>query len=148
MQLGIRPKSDFMNTASWEQLYVITEHWQSDQEFYADEIRFMQDLISKYFMLLVKEESSARLQQLTSRMLAIDKDHRLLKIKTTRHLTHIAGLAKNSFVHDEQEFRNEHASLEDLFVKFVNDFKALKKDVFKVTEHILHNEKLKHLLGS
>ena len=147
MQLGIRPKSDFMHTASWEQLYAITEHWQSDLEFYGDEIRFMQDLISKYFMLLVKEESSEHLQNLVSRMLAIDKQHGALKDRTAGHMGHIVDLIQNSFAHDEQRFRDEHGGLEDEFVKFVNDFKALKKEVFKVTEHILQTEKMKHLLG-
>ena len=147
MRLGIRPKSDFMHTASWEQLHVITEHWQSDLEFYGDEIKFMQNLISKYFMLLVKEESSEHLQHLVSRMLIIDKNHGSLKDQASKHLSHIAEAVKNSFSQDGQEFRSEHADLEDEFTNFVKDFKALKKDVFTVTEHILQTEKFRHLLG-
>ena len=147
MRLGIRPKSDFMHTASWEQLHAITEHWQSDLEFYGDEIKFMQNLISKYFMLLVKEESSEHLQHLVSRMLTIDKNHGILKDQASRHLSLIAEVVKNSFSQDGQEFRSEHDDLEDKFTNFVKDFKALKKDVFSVTENILQTEKFKHLLG-
>lgn len=147
MQLGIRPKSDFIYTASWQQLHVITEHWQSDLEFYGYEIRFMQNLISKYFLLLVKEESAEDLQKLVSRLMDIDKNQESLKDQTLKHLDHIADAVKNSLSDGEHRFRDEHAHLEDGFVKFVNDFRALKKDVFKITEHMLQGEKLRHLLG-
>ena len=147
MQLGIRPKSDFIHTASWQQLHVITEHWQSDLAFYGDEVRFLQDLISKYFLLLVKEESSEDMQKLVNRLLTIDKNHVYLKETTINHLSHIAKAVKDGLTSDEQPFRDEHARLEDNFVVFVSDFRALKKDVFSVTENIIHGEKLKHLLG-
>ena len=147
MQLGIRPKSDFMYTASWGELYVLTEHWQSDLEFYGDEIKFLQNLMSKYFLQLVQEENAEHLQDLVGRLLGIDKSHVSLKDKTIQHLSHLVEVVKDSNSSQGQQFRDEHADLEDGFTIFVNDFKTLKKDVFKVTEHILHTEKFRHLLG-
>ena len=44
----IRPKDNYINEASWEQLYVLTEHWKSDLVFYHKDLRFLHLLIDKY----------------------------------------------------------------------------------------------------
>ena len=38
------------------------------------------------------------------------------------------------------KFRNEHEILEDELAQFVKDFRANRKEIFKITEHIIDGE--------
>lgn len=147
MELRIRPKSDFIHRATWEQLYVLTEHWKSDLEFYGDEIKFFKALINKYFMLLVSGKDVSEVQRLVKKITSFDKNQKTMIDDVTRHLSHIAKLLDNSFPDNEQKFKDEHANLENKWVGFVKDFKELKRTLFNVLEEILKSEKLGHLLA-
>lgn len=146
MELRIRPKSDYMHQANLQELYILTEHWQADVRFYKDELRFLRDLVDKYFMWLIEKEHIDNLQEKAGRLLNADKQCDELAQKITKHLTHLNELQQNAFSHDEQQFRNEHGKLEDEIADFAKLFRDLKKDVFKITEEVLESEKLKHLL--
>jgi hypothetical protein len=66
MELRIRPKSDYIGTANWQQLYALTEHWKSDMEFYKYEIQFLKQLINKYFIWLVEDERINKIRVLVN----------------------------------------------------------------------------------
>ena len=61
-ELRLRPKSDYLHTAAFEELYVLGEHWQSVMEFYHLELDFLKKLIDKYFIWLLKDEHIAKVQ--------------------------------------------------------------------------------------
>ena len=48
---------DFLKDGPWDELYVLTEHWRSDFQFYKDDLRFLHHLIDKYFMWITKPEN-------------------------------------------------------------------------------------------
>lgn len=52
-----RPKGTYINEADWQGLYVLTGHWKSDLEFYRDDLKFLQQLIDKYFIWMVRKEN-------------------------------------------------------------------------------------------
>lgn len=54
--LGIRPKGDFSWTAEYQQLYILSEHWLSELQFYKDELKFLNHLIDKYFIKIAKKK--------------------------------------------------------------------------------------------
>ena len=144
--MRIRPKSDYLNTASWDSLYVLTEHWQKDVDFYKDELRFMSGLISKYFIWMTKDENISKVQKIVVSLKTIENQLKEMDDKLKKHLKSIGLLMENAFSHDEQEFRDEHVQLEEDLVEFMNDYKKLKRDVFTITEHVMESEKLQHLL--
>lgn len=37
---------------SWQQMFILAEHWQSDLAFFQDEIHFMRALIDRHFRLM------------------------------------------------------------------------------------------------
>lgn len=53
---------------SWEVRYERAEYWQPDLEFLKDEQKFLNDLIGKFFIRLVKEECITDIQQLTNEL--------------------------------------------------------------------------------
>ena len=63
-------------------------------------------------------------------------------------MQHIENFMVNPFVVDASVFRNEHASLEDELVAFVKSFRDIKYNLFQLTDHVIKDDKQKHLIGS
>lgn len=145
-ELRFRPKSDYLHTASWDQLYVLTEHWLTDMGFYNDEIRFLENLIDKYFMWLLDDQKIDNVQTLLRQLETTSKTRDALEQDIRKHLQHIEELKENAFSHDEQEYRDGQENLEEELMKFIHTFKQIKKEVFAATEEIMESEKLRNIL--
>ena len=146
--LRYRPKDNYIHEADWQQLYILTEHWKSDLEFYRDDSRFLQDLIDKYFVWMTKKENLDEVREIEVALVETDRNCYGLLKRTNKHLTHLAKLIDDPFKYDSHVFRTEHEQLEDEFADFVKSFKDNRKDVFTITEHVMESEKLTHLLKS
>lgn len=147
MEMRIRPKSDYLHKSSWEELYVLTKHWQSDLDFYRDEIRFLSDLMGKYFMWLVADDNIKHVNSLTKQLSDLGRNKEEIARQVKQHLKHLEALMENAFSQDEQKFRKEHEDLEDRLTGFIWNYKVLKKEIFKTTEKVIEEEKLNRLLN-
>lgn len=146
-ELRVRPKSDYLKTASWDEFYILTEHWQSDMEFYRDELRFLKNLLVKYFVWLTKEENVSDVHDMVTRLDNLDRKRDDISEKIQLHLHDIELLIENAFSHDEQKFRDDQSQLEEDIAQFVKDVRKAKNEVFKLAEYVIESEKLEHLLG-
>ncbi|TFG78703.1 MAG: hypothetical protein E4H26_01790 [Flavobacteriales bacterium] len=141
-----RPKGSYIHEADWQQLYLLTENWKSDLEFYRDDLRFLQNMIDKYFKHMVKKESLDEVRDIEMLMVESGRDcDRLLK-RTNTHLSHLGDLIDDLFKYDSHVFRKEHEKLEDDIADFVKEVRKNRIDVFTITEHVLETEKLGQLL--
>jgi len=140
--MRLRPKSDYLKTANWEQLYVLSEHWRDDMGFYLDELKFFRKLINKYFLWLAKDENIVKAEAIFVDVKKATDEAKWLENAITEHMRHISDLMKNAFSRDATEFRDDHAILEDKMVEFTKLFRKLKAEVFAVTEYIMETEDL------
>lgn len=147
MNLRVRPKSDYLQKAEWSEIYVLAKHWQSDMDFYRDELRFLRNLVDKYFIWLIRDENIAQVQNMTSKLAEASQQHEQLNEKLKEHLKLLEGLISKSSTINKGEFREKHIELEDHITDFFKTFRSLKKEVFAITEHVVSEEKLKHLLA-
>lgn len=143
----LRPKDNYINEALWEDLYVLTEHWKSDFDFYNDELLFLSKLVGKYFIWLVNDKNIKVVESLSADLSLLTKENETLSNLCLKHLRHIEEFIENPFSHDIEKFKAEHEKLEDNIVQFVKKIKSLKKEIFKVTERVIEEEKLSHLLS-
>ena len=141
-EMRMRPKTDYLRTAAWEQLYILTERWHSDMAFYLDEIRFFHKLVNKYFMWITIDENRAKAEAIGIDIRKTEQDATWLKESIVKHLKHISDLVKHRRARDDSEFREEHILLEDHMVNFAKLFRKLKAEVFAVTEFIMETEQL------
>ncbi|SHJ07417.1 hypothetical protein [Pseudozobellia thermophila] len=135
-----RPKDGYIHEADWQDLYSLTEHWQSDLEFYSDDLKFLRGLIDRFFLYISKKENIDRVQEIEQSLLEMDKRAAALLEKTKKHLHHLAELIDNPFTYDSHAFRTEHEHLEDEIQTFVKDFRKNRRGVFKVTEYTIDAE--------
>lgn len=140
--MRIRPKTDFLKTADWEQLYILSEHWHSDMDFYLDELRFFHKLVDKYFMWITMDENRTKASAIAIDIEKSQQEAIWLKDAIVKHLKHISDLVKHRTKRDDSEFREEHILLEDHMVDFAKLFRKLKAEVFAVTEYIMETEEL------
>ncbi|HUH46612.1 MAG TPA: hypothetical protein VLZ54_05615 [Arenibacter sp.] len=143
---GYRPKGTYLNAADWQGLYVLTGHWKSDLEFYRDDLKFLQQLIDKYFIWMVRKESLDEVREIESDLVEIARKCDQLIKRTIKHLTHLADLVEAPV--DSPIFRAEHAGLEEDIAIFVKAFRTNRKEVFAITEHVMDTEKLSRLIKS
>ncbi|WP_178985575.1 hypothetical protein [Winogradskyella helgolandensis] len=143
-----RPADNYISKATWKQLFVLTEHWKSDLLFYNDDLKFLHHLIDKYFMWISKKENIELVQEIEVSLIKMDKKTTLLMERIDKHLHHLAELIDDPFVFVADTFRKEHQLLEDDLVQFLKDFRKNRKDVFKITEHLIEGEELVRKLHS
>lgn len=147
MELRFRPKSDFLHQAGWQELYVLTEYWNSDMNYYIDEFRFLRNLIGRYFIWLVNNENIGQARAIYNKIVEAEQQKDQIHDKIRRHMQRLSDLAKDPDAHGEEEFRNEHARLEEEVAELAKKFRSIKKEVFDISEHIIESEKLQHLLN-
>ncbi len=135
-------KNEYLKTVSWESIYAITKHWQSDVDFYTVEIKFLKKLIKKYFIWITDDKYVAEVEQVRRNLKKFNKEKKGLKKMINRHLSHINSLIENTFSTDEQEIREDHGLLELEVARLTKNFRVIKKEVFNVTEEVLSKEKL------
>lgn len=145
MELRPVPKEERLTKLQWENLYVLTNHWISDLEFYKDELRFLRNLINRYFKWLVQDENIARVEALTERLTRLNIQQREISDRVHKHLSKLRILAEYS-PEMNRDFRDSHSSIEEQLATFVKSFRSLKKEVFALTEEVTESENLRHHL--
>ncbi|MGO4919587.1 hypothetical protein [Maribacter spongiicola] len=142
-----RPKDNYIHESDWKSLYALTEHWKSDMAFYNEDLKFLHHLIDKYFMWIAKKDNIDMVREIEVSLIDTDKKCDTLAKQIDRHLHHLAELIDNPFAYDSHTFRTEHEQLEDDLTLFVKQFRANRKEVFAITEHVINGEEMVKRLG-
>lgn len=132
---------------TWQQMFILSEHWQSDIAFYDDEIRFLRKVIDGHFSNLVDDKNLPNTRKVTMELINLDKHRFVISQKTDDHLKHLANLLENPFSHNAQTVKDAHAETESMIAGFVKRFRIIKKKIFAIVEQIERSEKGKHLLN-
>lgn len=127
-------------------LYVITEHWQSDLRFYADELHFFKILVDRHFMRLVHEEHRDATKLTVSKMGKLENRRFIIEQKVNRHLFHMANLIQDPFPRNAHSYHDEHRKLEVAMADFVKELRELKTQIFQLARRVMEEEKINHLL--
>jgi cysteinyl-tRNA synthetase len=138
--LSLLSKADFSYTEEYQQLYLLTEHWQSDLEFYKNALRFLHYLIDKYFVWFAHKENHDEMANLASRLSEVARVCDSLQEKTSKTLSHLAELIDEPFKYDFNKCRSEHEELENEIVSFIKNFRGIKKESFAISEQVIEKE--------
>ncbi|WP_339840067.1 hypothetical protein [uncultured Maribacter sp.] len=142
-----RPKGSYIHEADWQQLFILTEHWKSDLEFFKEDLEFLNHIISKYFIWISKKDNIDLVREIEVGLLELNKKCDAILKQVNKHLHHLAELIDNPFAYDSHTFRTEHEQLEDDIAMFVKDFRKNRKEVFTITEHVIDGEEMIKKLG-
>lgn len=141
-------ETNALKDGPWDELYVLTEHWVSDLEFYREDLRFLHHLIDKYFMWITKSENIGLVKEIKKELLEMNTRNRDLLDKVKKHLMQLGRLVENPNHQDAGIIITEHEHLEEEMSDFVRLFRKNRKEAFKITEYVIDSEHLEQLMQS
>ena len=136
-----RPKGNYIQEATWQELYMLTENWKNDLEFYLLDIEFLERLVDTYLVKLLTNQNFDELRELQGELLERKKQCKKLLNYIQIHFSHIVDLIDNPIVYDALVFRAEHELLEEEISEFKIMLKAVRYTVFNMTKGVLESEK-------
>lgn len=140
-----RPKGNYIQEATWQDLYILSENWKSNVEFQLFEIGFLERLIETNFVKLLLLENLDELRELQRDLFYAKNESKTLLKQIESHLNHIVDILDEPFKYDASFFRDEHENLEDNISEFINKQKTIRYIVFKMTKDVLESEKSKFI---
>jgi hypothetical protein len=140
-----RPKGNYIQEATWEELYILTESWKNTLEFYALELAFLESLLETYFVKLLLQQNFEMLQELQRDVSEAKKQCKKIQQKSQTHLDHIVDIIDEPFNYYTAAFRFSHERFEDEISGFKVMLEVLIYTVFKVTKDVLESDKPKFI---
>lgn len=124
-------------------MYARTEHWISDYIFFEDEIKFLVNLLDRYFIGLIMSDSAKlnSVRAMARKLTELDKERESIAKENQDTLVYIAKLLKNEIAHDPAEFRETYGDIEIEHVGFLKRYQAMKKEIFRVSAELQRVEK-------
>jgi len=133
---------------NWQELYILTDHWKSDLEFYKDDLRFLHHLIDKYIIWITKDDNLNLVKNIQKNLFEIRKKSMDLMKEVTTHRGNLGLMVENPVQSSNPQFIEDHEALEDKMSKFVKLFRSNRKEVFSITEYVIDSEELPNILKS
>jgi len=137
-----RPKGTFNQTAKAEELYVLTQYWISDLEFYKKDLGFLNKLINYYFIWITEKEHIDMVTRIEKGLKETRKQCVDLLEKVSKHRQRLGQWVTQDKLEDARLIRTEHEHLEDEIADFVKSFRKQRKESFCITEYVVDAEKL------
>ena len=133
---------------NWQELYILTDHWKSDLDFYKDDLRFLHHLIDKYIIWITKDDNLNLVKDIEKNLFEIKKKSLELMKELSTHQGNLGLMVENPVQSSNPQFLKDHEVLEEKVSNFVKLFRSNRKEVFKITEYIIDSEELPDILKS
>ncbi|HZY79613.1 MAG TPA: hypothetical protein VFE50_08830 [Cyclobacteriaceae bacterium] len=132
-----------------QQMYVRTEHWISDYAFFEDELKFLINLMDKYFVgaVIADADKNGNLKQLVGKLLKLNESRKNLELQIRENFAYLARLMQNKEIFDPEECRDRQSDLESDQTDFLRKYRTIKKEVFELSEHLLASQRSRKLIG-
>jgi len=125
-----------------EQWYILSNHWQSDLEFFEQDLHFLHHLIDNYLLWITLPENLEAVKAIENNLLALQRKCSALLEKVKVHRSVLAALIQKPDRSGQTELGEAHAALEQELASFVKHYRQNRLETFKVTEYIIDSEEL------
>ena len=150
MEMLYRPLGDSFDQAPLQELHRATLLWNSELDFWMEELNFFRSLIGEHFRQMITDSHFIHTQELV-KMITNLRETIVPEIQTDllNHEKHLAAILENPFsyeINDPDEpqadlpYREEHKRLEQAIIAVMKALKALKREMFSYAENILREE--------
>jgi len=134
--------SDILNKPTdWQNHYLKCEKVKSDLVFYSKDLRFLQQLLDKYFDEMVKNEHLDEIRESLIRFQDFCYDCDRLKKRVKDQQSHLIDIIKGVSSHDHNAILVEQSGIENSNVLLVKELKMVKKELLLITENVLEDKK-------
>jgi len=124
------------------QHYVLVRKWSSDIEFFKIETYFLHRLLDEYFLRLCNSYLVKELKITGERLLALEKQQRRAARALRRQILETKWISKDLIQVNNDRITEAQVDIEYLMAQVTIEFKAIKKDVFKLVEKQRQRDRL------
>ena len=128
-------------------LHRISQKWSAELDFIHDEQRFLQDLISTFFIDLCSVEFFPDARKLNQKLDECIKKGNLLTLELQTHEKHLVTLLESIHLEGEHNYRKIQKKLANRIDQFVQSNKFIKSRIFFIIKNIMKQHKQKLLLA-
>jgi len=122
-------------------LYDQNKFWLSEINFLDDEIKFITDLLDKFFITLIQDKFVNRIQLIKGQLISLGYVKNNIKQDIIRHQIHIEEKINSKAAKSQIFLEMEDARIADELKDIHKNFKHIKTDIFAITSTLLLNNK-------
>lgn len=124
-----------------EQYYISTKRWVSDLEFFQIETDFLRHLQSDYFIRLFEPNDVQQLKDVGNKLLKLQLDMKDAHMQCSIQLDRLSLIAENIVTEDISYLSIENNTLSDMIVTLTQEYYDVKKELFKLAESVMRENK-------
>ncbi|WP_372756468.1 hypothetical protein [Mariniflexile sp.] len=128
-------------------MHSATRNWLSELLFAKDEQLFFDDLIKTYTLKLIEEKHFKRCKNIIERLVGLQKETDKLISSLKSHEKNLKIMVDNvDEFEKEDKYKSDHRAFNDLISDYFENYKAVKKQLFRLIKGIKKENKQKLLL--
>ncbi|MCP4977784.1 MAG: hypothetical protein GY931_16665 [Maribacter sp.] len=142
--------SDILNKPTdWQTYYLQCEKVKSDLVIYSKDLRFLQQLLNRYFDEMVKNGNLDEMRESLMRFQDLCYDCDRLKKRVKDQQSRLLDTIKGASSSDPDSILKEQSSIENRKSTLLKEFKMVKKEMYALADHVIQankeNENLTYL---
>ena len=131
------PKDWFGRSKSIEELHHDSRNWLSEIEFINYEMKFLNKLLSSYYIDLLESGYDKRIKELVNKIVIEKKSGNALSKLILEHEKILSDLIQTNSVTSNKNYLETHKKFEIEIIIFLGRYKELKTEIFRLIERIL-----------
>lgn len=136
-------RTSVSTTADFQALYLEVENWISKLLFYTDELKFLQNLLDRYFTELLEHENLDEMRESMMRLQDLKYRCDTLVNRTKKYRNKLTKAEENKELVATENRLPKHQELQDDIANFSKGLNSVKKEIFFLTELVLETKKKK-----
>ena len=137
------PKDWFGRSKSIEELHHDSRNWLSEIEFINYEMKFLNKLLSSYYIDLLESGYDKRIKELVNKIVIEKKSGDALSKLILEHEKILSDLIQTNSVTSNKNYLETHKKFEIEIIIFLGRYKELKTEIFRLIERILKKKRQK-----
>ena len=131
------PKDWFGRSKSIEELHHDSRNWLSEIEFINYEMKFLNKLLSSYYIDLLESGYDKPIKGLVNKIVVEKKSGNALSKLILEHEKILSDLIQTNSVASNKNYLETHKKFEIEIIIFLGRYKELKTEIFKLIEKIM-----------
>jgi len=137
----------YVEWLSAEVMHTASRNWMSELLFAKDEQLFFDDLIKSYTLKLIESKHFSKSKKIIEKLVKLQRETDKLIATIKKHEIDLEIMVnKTDELEEEENYKNAHRELIVLVAKFFENYRSVKKQLYKLIKGVIKEKKQKLLL--
>jgi hypothetical protein len=137
----------YVKWLSAEVMHTESRNWMSELLFAKDEQLFFDDLNKSYTLKLIESKHFSKSKKIVEKLVSLQKETEKLISTIKQHEVDLEIMInKKDELEEEENYKNAHRELIVLVADYFENYKSVKKQLYKLIKAVIKEQKQKLLL--